>query len=328
MRVAVLQQNLLGDVIIATPLLRQIRSALPDVHIALALGPLNRDIRPLLGDLIDEVIPYAKSVPSLARIWWHARRPRFDWTIDLAEARLRASQVLVRLIGARRSIGFANGHSGLYDETLPLLPPDRIHIVDRYLTVLPLLGVPPPVDPRLELHLSHDMMTWAEQVWPSERPSVLVNISGTGPAKQWGLDRYAAFMTAAMAAHPALSFVVTGHARESEQIDALAARMSVPRLPATPTFEHFAAVIRRADYVVTPDTSAIHVSAAFQRPCLGLYVHLADGGYWTPYRSPHVKLVSPTPRIEAIPVEAAVAGFDRLVREAAVRLGGREPVAQ
>ena len=39
MRIAVLQPNLLGDAIVATPLLRQIRNALPQAHVSLVLGP-------------------------------------------------------------------------------------------------------------------------------------------------------------------------------------------------------------------------------------------------------------------------------------------------
>ena len=68
MRIVILQQNLLGDVIVTTPLLRQIRTAAPKAHVSLVLGPSNQAVRPLLGDLIDEVIPYAKSPLKLAKI--------------------------------------------------------------------------------------------------------------------------------------------------------------------------------------------------------------------------------------------------------------------
>ena len=147
MRIVLIQHLLIGDVIVTTPLLRQLRVAMPKAHVAIVLGPHNRVVRPLLGDLVDEVIDYAKSPLPLAKLWWRSKWPRFDWLIDLQEAPLQASRFLVRAIGAHHSTGFANGNDRFYEVPMPLLIEPRVHIVERYLSLLKPLDIPLPTRP-------------------------------------------------------------------------------------------------------------------------------------------------------------------------------------
>ncbi len=314
MRIVVLQPNMLGDVIVTTPLLRQLRTALPQAKVTLVLGPTNRTVRPLLGNLIDDVLDYEKKPLALLRLAWRARRTGYDWLIGLPEEPLRATRALVKLIGARQSVGFAHGDARLFDHALPLLSADSVHVVDRYLSTLAPLGITPTQDRHIELVLPPDSLEFAQKHWPQTgRHRVLVNMSGTGPTKQWGADRYALWIKGVRNAHPALDFAITGHQRDQALMSQVASETNAALLPLTPRFADFAAYIHDADYLFTPETSALHLAAAWQRPCLGLYVQRGGGDNWVPYRSPHVKLLSPTLSVGDIPVEAALRGFDELL---------------
>ncbi len=318
LRIAVLQPNKLGDVIVATPLLRRLREALPHARITLVLGPTNRAMRPLLGTLVDDVLDFSKRPADLLRFTWRARRAKFDWLIDLAEHDLKSSRWLVRLAGAKRSIGFAHAYKDLYDQVLPLLDRTTHHVADRLLTALGPLGVAPPADPHVELTLPPDAVAFARRAWPvaDASPVVLINISGTGPKKFWGVANYAAFIAELRRIDPRLAFVLVGDPRDAAAIDELSAVANVPRLPVTSSFAEFAAYFPLADYVVTPDTSAAHLAAAWRKPCLGFYLHRPDGDRWTPYRSPHVMLMLPW-AVSELDVPTAVDGFRRLVEIAA-----------
>jgi ADP-heptose:LPS heptosyltransferase len=305
---------MLGDVIVTTPLLRQIRTALPQAKVTLVLGPTNRAVRPLLGNLVDDVLDYEKKPTALLRLAWRARRTGYDWLINLSEAAFRAMRALVKLIGAKQSVGFAHSDSRLFDHVVPLLPPESVHVVDRSLTTLAPLGITPTQDRRIELVLPPDALEFARQHWPQTgKQRVLVNMSGTGPTKQWGADRYAQWIHGVRNAHPALEFAITGHQRDQDLMSQVANEAQAALLPLTPRFADFAAYIHDADYLFTPETSALHIAAAWQRPCLGLYVQREGGDNWVPYRSPNVKLLSPTPAVGDIPVEAALRGFDQLL---------------
>jgi len=319
MRIVLIQANLLGDVIVTTPLLRHLRNSIPDARVAIVMRPKNRAIRPLLGDLLDDVLDFDTRPLAMLKFAARARAMRFDWLIDSSSDPLKSSPLLVRLIGAKKSVGLPNGHEGLYDIVVREPPIGTLHMADRYLTLTRAMGLPPPADPRIELTLPPEAAAWAKEHWPLQagRPSTLVNISGTGPVKFWGVERFVALLRAAGAAHPELGFVIVGHERDKPAIDQIVQQTAAVSAPTTSDFIRFAAYVNRATYVITPDTSVIHLAAAWQKPTLGLYVARPPGDTWEPYRSPHVILQSPTVSVADISVEQGISGFERLLASVA-----------
>jgi len=51
-------------------------------------------------------------------------------------------------------------------------------------------------------------------------------------------------------------------------------------VPTARTVPHSAAIIKHAELLVSPDTAAIHMASAFDRPTLGIY--LAEPSFWQP----------------------------------------------
>ena len=143
---------------------------------------------------------------------------------------------------------------------------------------------------------------------------MLVNVSGTGPVKAWGgRAAHRLRRTPRRLTHPHLRFVITGHQRDEATLQSIARDAAVARLPVTSRFEDFAALIQQAEYVVTPDTSVVHLATAWQRPCLGLYIQRPHDDHWTPYHSPGVKVLSPTTSVADITVDQVLQGFNKLV---------------
>src|SRR5207237_7837831 len=109
-----------------------------------------------------------------------------------------------------------------------------VHIVDRYLTILKPLGLPTPAHPRIELTLPAEAIEWAQAHWPAApSPCALLNISGTGPTKDWGADRYIAFLAAARQSHPHIRFALCGHPRDEQRMASIACGAGIPRSPCT-----------------------------------------------------------------------------------------------
>jgi ADP-heptose:LPS heptosyltransferase len=317
MRIVVLQPNLLGDAIMVTPLLRHLRNSLPDAHLALVLGAKNLALRPMLGDLVDEVIPYIKRPTPLMSLLWRGRTGRFDYLIDTTLDKLKVSQLLVRMIGAKHNVGpEGNGQKNLYDTTLTGPPRGAMHTCDRCLSLAQPLGLAPPTNAHTELALPAEARAWAEKHWPvrAGARSVLVNVSGTGPWKFWGVDRFVALIKAGNESHPDLKFIVGGHGRDQAAIDQIIQQSGAAALPTTSDFAAYAACIARADFLVTPDTSIVHIASAFQRPLLGLYITVPVGDTCEPYHSPAVLLKSPSGEVSGIPLEQGIDGFDRLIK--------------
>jgi ADP-heptose:LPS heptosyltransferase len=319
MRIVILHPSLLGDVIVSTPLMRHLRNSIPNLRLTVVLSRKNQAVLPLLGDLVDDVLHYRKRPLALLKLLVRGRLARFDWLIDGCWDPIRASPLLVHMIGPKRSIGLPNGHKNLYDVVVSGPPRGALNFVDRYFLLAEPIGLPPPTDPHIELTLPAAAAEWAQQKqnWPLEpgRKTLLINVSGTGPIKFWGVERFVPFIRATRAAHPELQFAVVGHARDQAAIDQIASEANAARPPTTSDFVHFAALVQRSDYVFTPDTSVVHLAAAWKRPTVALYVQRPLGDTWEPYRTPNVMLQSPTGTVTDIPLEAGIEAFERLLAQ-------------
>jgi ADP-heptose:LPS heptosyltransferase len=319
MRIVLLQPSLLGDVIVSTPLMRHLRQSIPDLRLTVVLGQLNLAIRPLLGNLVDDVLEFRKRPMPLLKLMLRARKTRYDYLLDGAWDPLRSSPALVHMIGARQSIGLPNGWKNLYDIIAPGPPRGQMNYADRYLSLAGPLKLGPPRDPRVELFIPPVSAQWAEANWKLDRarPTVLVNITGTGAHKFWGVEKFIGLIREVGARHPELGFGVAGHPRDRQSLDRIAQETGAAVLATSSNFAHFAAQIRLADYVFTPDTSVIHLAAAWQKPVVGLYVRRPIQDKWDPYQTPHVRLQSPTETVHEISLEQGIEGFEQLLAKVA-----------
>src|SRR5262245_58429308 len=105
-RILVIQFRRIGDVLLSTPVLRALRAAYPQSHIAFLTEPSPG--RVLQGNtLLNEIILRPRQITW--REQWglirHLRRQRFDLVIDLIGN--PRSAILTRLSGARHRLAFA-----------------------------------------------------------------------------------------------------------------------------------------------------------------------------------------------------------------------------
>ena len=136
----------------ALPVLRLLKQHWPDSEI---FWWLESSLAPLLADDPDlaGIFPFQRKGwatpwrwPAIYRCTRNMRRERFDWAIDLQG--LARSGLFTWLAGAQASIGLDNPREGaregarmFYDLLAPRAA-KGMHAVDRYLGVLPGLGVP------------------------------------------------------------------------------------------------------------------------------------------------------------------------------------------
>ena len=85
------------------------------------------------------------------------------------------------------------------------------------------------------------------------------------------------------------------------------------------SFDGFAAWIKRVSLLVTPDTSAVHLAAAFNVPSVVLYVQSnPELRIWEPYKAPSVPLVTSVDDLTTISVAQVHQAVQTLVRREGV----------
>ena len=79
---------------------------------------------------------------------------------------------------------------------------------------------------------------------------------------------------------------------EPKALELAASMPYVHVVPTARTIPHSAAIIKHAELLVSPDTAAIHMASAFDRPTLGIY--LTEPSVWRPLAVHHRTMTAPT----------------------------------
>jgi len=149
-RVLVVKPSSLGDIVHTLPLLACVRRGAPGADIRWLV---NSTWAPLLRDhpLLDGVIEFPRerfrglaAIPEWGK-WYRGLEWRPDLALDVQG--LLRSAVLARTARADRIIGYSDAREGanlLHDTVVDVRESRSPHAVDRYLTVLPYLGLERP----------------------------------------------------------------------------------------------------------------------------------------------------------------------------------------
>lgn len=339
-RVLFLRHDKIGDMVMATGVIRAIAESHPTITVDVLASRSNAAVltgltfvrEVLVLDGVAEGAP-----PSVAlRAAWTLWPRRYDAVVDglvlsrdvspLTSALLSACGA-PRRVGMRAAMGQPRSGTGVY--TYPVEPPpdpgaNHVEYLERLAGPF---GVAPADVPHPTLWLSAAEQDAAEQVWADagrrqhggavagradagSGPRLLVNVSAGHPARRWGDAQFVAAIEYVRAAHREATVLVVGEPAERAAVEAIARDAGVVA-PATPSIRAAFALVARADGVLTPDTSVAHAASAFRKPCVTLMLPGAEP--FTPYRTPGEVVMSSIMEMTAVPVAAVTGALDRLL---------------
>lgn len=316
-RVLFLRQDRIGDVLVSLPLLRSFHRHFPEVSIELLLGRTNWDVRRAVSPYVERCWRYEKTPGAVLRLLSELRSRRYDVIVDLMDNPSVTSSLVLTVLPAGVRVGIAKGNEGAYTHVVPLLDRSRVHIVERLAQLLLPFGIDPAAeDLRLEYPITAAEREWARALLgPCRRAyRVGVNVAASHPDKTWSAAQWSAFLRELARRHPEaelLLFAAPAYARAQA---AIAAATGVCPVPIMPSFHQFAILLEGCDIIVTPDTAAAHLAAAWQRPCVVLHVwDRPDLMPWLPYRSPHEAAYTRQHSLRHLPIGDALDAFERLL---------------
>lgn len=277
LRLLVVQTAFLGDVVLTTPLLRELRRAQPRSRLSVLTTRTGAAVLDGMA-CIDELIVLDKGwsrsgVTSTRRVLRRLRHAAFD--VAVAAHRSVRSGLLVRLSGAPLRIGFAGAPgAGFYRHRIPWRA--DAHAVRRYLALGEPLGVEPErADPQPELRPTERARRRAAALLRSVglrgEPFVAIAPGSVWPTKRW-LPAGFARVAAAVAAR-GLTPLLVGTPDERElclEVAALA-RVPVGVLAGRTRVAELVALLAGARAVVANDSGAAHVASAVGTPVVSVF---------------------------------------------------------
>ena len=290
-RLCLLRLSALGDVCHALPLVRALQAQWPQCRLSWIIGKLEQQ---LVGDIAGvDFIVFDKSLGW--RAYSHLRRQlagqRFDLLLHL-QTSARANLVAL-LVPARHKLGYdaaraREGHGLVVNHRLPPLASGQ-HQVDDMLDFLPALGLQRQA-PRWDLPVPASAQAFARGHLPAQGRILAINACSS-PSRRvhrdWHAAGYAAVADHAIA-ELGYEVVLCGGPSAHERAMARAIVQAMARQPidlvGQTSLKQLAAVLQRADILLSPDSGPVHIATAVGTPVLGLYA--ATNPYQTgPYLS-------------------------------------------
>ncbi len=297
--ILLLRLERIGDLVMALPAIRDVRTAAPEARIDLVVGSWNAPLA--------EAIAAVTHVETLDARWlarggglgfpallaaarsWRARK--YDLAINF-EPDVR-SNLLLAASGAARTSGFASGGGGpLLD--LALDYDTRAHTTDnaRRLVAAVFNRNVPASAPTPLLVVPDEAVRKASAYVPAGAgPLVGVHASGGRPIKQWDPERFGEVARQLIEDRNA-TIVLTGAAADRPLVDRLKAAIPADRVgDAAGDLDllTLAALLQQLDLYVTGDTGPMHLARAVGTPIVSVFGP-SDPARYAP-RGPHDRIV-------------------------------------
>lgn len=279
-RILVIKMRYIGDTILATPVLRALKTALPNIRIDLLINKETAAVVHGHPD-IDQLLAYdyhrAKRDP-LYFIKFLFQIGRLHWDVALDLTGNDRSALFTFVSGATNRWGYESGKTlkkRAYTHRLPNRF-GRMHTVDHHLEMVRALGIPAD-DPHPYLIVSDQDRQWIRGLLEShqmrpDRPMVVIHPGARRWYKSWPTERFSRTIGRLTRRYP-VQVVLSGGAEDTEKCGRIADQAQCPLvdLSGKVPLGRLPALIQAGVMMIGNDSAPIHVATAVNTPVIALF---------------------------------------------------------
>jgi ADP-heptose:LPS heptosyltransferase len=283
MKILVISMAGIGDTLLATPLIHELRANFPGATIdALVLWAGSRDLlehNPHLNRVHQKNLIKAGKLEAF-RFLWSLRRERYDVSINTHPQSRMHYRIAARIAGAPIRISHEYECFGWLDRKLVnkiLLQDYSRHSIENNFDVLPLLGGKVKLPSHaIEIFLSPDEEKWADEFLAKNKLAgqkilgVHVGSGGTKnlPLKRWPLKNHAGLIRRLNKERPDIRVLLFGGPEETKDHQVVLAQSNrdLTLEAKTQSLRQTAALMKRCSAFLSVDTALMHIAAAVKSP--------------------------------------------------------------
>jgi ADP-heptose:LPS heptosyltransferase len=292
--------NRLGDALVTTPLLHEVKEQLKCKVYVLADRKNHFIFKN--NPSVDEVFIFEKGLTGFKNFNSFLKQKSIDAVIDTHDDVSTTVSFLVALAMVKFKFALKKSNKSLFTHTIERIDPKSNHIILRLLKLLELFNLKVSANSaRVRYYPSQEIISKAsvelKKMNPENKFSVGINISAGSKARFWGVDNFKLLINL-------LSNYNVKPILFCTQEDLPLARDIAKEsfiYPFTKGFDIFAAAVLNIDFLFTPDTSIVQIASINKIPLFGIYVkYKTDDMLWTPFNTDFECIVTEEPTLKNV----------------------------
>ena len=262
----------IGDMVVNSLMFREIKKVYPNIKIGVVARGAAIDI---IKDNpnVDKIYEYYKDRKKIKDLALKIKEEKYDLLIDFSEM-LRVNQMmLINLCGARFNIGLNRKEWKLFDLSIKSDKDFKWteHITNRYLAYLVKLGLK-----KENIDISYDIYLKDEKKYKAffneikESKKLILNPYGASKHKSFSVENLENIINYLKNRDIAIILVYFGD--KYKELEFLEKKYKYVYMPQKiESILDTAILIKESDYVISPDTSIVHIASALNKKMITVY---------------------------------------------------------
>ena len=262
----------IGDMIVNSLMFREIKKVYPDIRIGVIARGAAIDI---IKDNpnVDKIYKYYKDRKKIKDLALKIKEEKYDLLIDFSEM-LRVNQMmLINLCRARINTGLDRKDWELFDLSIESGKDFKWteHITKRYLAYLIKLGLK-----KENINISYDIYLKDEKKYEvffneiKESKKLILNPYGASKHKSFSIETLENIIT--YLKDKDIAIILTYFGDKYKELEFLEKKYKYVYIPKKiESILDTAILIKKSDYVISPDTSIVHIASALNKKMITVY---------------------------------------------------------
>lgn len=303
-KILVIRLNNIGDALVTTPLIKIIKKY-TDAEIKVVAGKRNYFIFENNKNISD-ILLYDKSVKGFFRLLKQINSSDFDYIIDTHTDTSSTVSLLAAFTKASYKVCLQKNTSSLYNIVTPYDAESEIHIIEKVCRIAEALGISYTEDDiQMEynfLSKSEDKAKYFIKNYCSGNGKIIgINFFAGSSARFWGTDKFIKLIDYLDSKD--FRLVPISDTNNFE----LAKQICPVQKIFCGSFDELAALVSGLDYLITPDTSLVHLCSIYKIPAFIFFVkYRLSGSLWTPYKTYYESVITEESTLKNISFDEAL----------------------
>jgi ADP-heptose:LPS heptosyltransferase len=278
----------IGDMVLLTPTIHRLKTAYPEAEIDVIASRHNFMILDN-NPSIHEVMIFNKLPWKIWALKNKIKATKYNYYFDVKDHFSSESNMIASWVDAETKIGYAKDKNSVFDTNISnLFEVSRTHYAHKSQVVLKSMGIFPDLQILPKLYTNSQEKQFAiqnidraiGQVLNNDdgkinSKKILINLSASSPIRIWSKEKFLELINHIISLNYFVYVIFTKEQKEDfEFMSKSCSNSKMISHVETKSIREVIALVEQMDLIISPDTSIVHISSAFDKALIGLYGNL------------------------------------------------------